>query len=146
MKLDDIEKAVYILIMDITHDIAIGQYPPEVLTPKELRMEKAGATREAAYKVLVEGLSAETMTLDKFGGEHVAPDNPSRLRASEMILKMRGDIRPETVVDNRTVNISGVSGEVTSQLLHMVKDVAMQLAALRTSGQQTGEIIDVEKV
>lgn len=115
----------------------------ELFTPKEQRMEKAGATREAAYKVLVDGLTAETMTLDKFGGEHLAPDNPSRLRASEMILKMRGDIRPDTMVDNRTVNINGINNEAVESLLHMVKDVAEQLVSLRTSGRQTGEIIDI---
>lgn len=113
------------------------------MTPKEYRMEKAGLTREAAYKKTVEMMSAQVMTLDKFGGEHFAPDNPTQLRATEMVLKMRGDIRPDVQVDNRIVNISGITIDVVNGLTEMVRDVSDQLKALRTSGQQTGEIIDV---
>jgi hypothetical protein len=47
------------------------------------------------------------------------------------------------VVDNRTVTVSGVSDEVMTGLLHMVRDVAEQLKALRVNGCQTGEVIDV---
>jgi hypothetical protein len=116
---------------------------PELLSPKEQKMASVGLTREKSYKKLVEMHDAQVMTLDKFGGEHFAPDNSTQLRAAEMMLKMTGDIRPETVVDNRVVNISGVSNQVVEGLLHMVKDVADQLRALKSSGQQTGEIIDV---
>ena len=116
----------------------------ETLTPKETRMEKAGLTREMAYKKVVDMCSAQVMTLDKFGGEHLAEDNPTQLRAAEMILKMRGDIKPETVVDNRVVNITGIDTASVQGLLHMVKDVAQQLSALRESGRQTGEIIDIQ--
>ena len=115
----------------------------EVQTPKEKKMAVAGLTREASYRNLEELTRAEVMTLDKFGGEHLAADNPTRLRANEIILKMTGDISPEKVIDNRVINISGIPTDVVNSMLHMVKDVAMQLSALRTSGQQTGEIIDV---
>ena len=119
--------------------------PAEILTPKELRMEVAGATREAAYKALVDGLTSEVMVLDKFGGEHTAPDTNARLRASELILKMRGDIKPDNAIDNRTVSINITNGDIT-ELTGMIEDVRKQLASLGASGQQTGEIIDVEVV
>ena len=129
-----------------TGNIPIENLPTEQLTPKEQRMESAGLTRQKAYGKLVEMCEAQVMTLDKFGGEHVAPDNPTQLRAAEMILKMRGDIRPETVIDNRVVNIAGIPAEVTKGLIEMVADVKAQLEKLQNSGQQTGEIIDVEVV
>ena len=116
----------------------------EVISTKEKKMVDAGLTREKSYRKIVDMMDAKVMTLDKFGGEHLAEDNSTQLRAAEMHLKMTGDIRPETLVDNRTVNISGVSAELANGLLHMLKDVASQLTALRSSGQQTGEIIDVE--
>lgn len=115
----------------------------EILSPKDMRMEKAGATREVAYKKVVDMLSAKNMTVDKYGDEHFSEDNTTQLRASEMILKMRGEIRPDVVVDNRVVNISGIPKEILTGLIDMVRDVGDQLSSLRTSGQQTGEIIDV---
>lgn len=120
-----------------------GQSPLEVLTKKELALQSAGATREIAYKKMVEALEANTMTLDKFGEEHFAADHSSRLKAAELISKLNGDLKTETVIDNRTLNMSCIPTEVVEGLLHMVKDVATQLQALRTSGQQTGEIIDI---
>lgn len=117
--------------------------PVEALSPKDQRMERAGATRELAYKTFVEGTSAMTMTLDKFGEEHYAPDHSTRIRAGEMIAKMRGDIKPETVVDNRVVNINGVSDDILKGLIGIVADVSQQLRDLKGSGKQTGEIIDV---
>ena len=116
----------------------------ELVTTKEQKLEAAGLTRESAYIKIAKLQSAQVMTLDKFGGEHFADDNPTQLRATEMQLKMIGDIRPETVIDNRVVNISGISNDVVTGLLHMVKDVADQLRALKVDGRQTGEIIDVE--
>lgn len=110
---------------------------------KEKALEKAGATRAIAYKTMVSALEAETMTLDKYGEEHTAPDHSSRLKAAELISRLNGDLKAETVIDNRVVNIQGVPQEVLTGLLNMVKDVSEQLVALRTSGQQTGEIIDV---
>lgn len=115
----------------------------ELSGKKELALSKAGATRDIAYKAMVEALSAETMVLDKFGGEHLTPDHSSRLKSAELISKLNGDLKTETTIDNRTVNINGLNTEAVTSLLHMVKDVASQLQALRTSGQQTGEIIDV---
>ncbi len=116
----------------------------EPLTPKEIRMEKAGATREAAYKAVVDGLSAEVMTLDKYGAEHTAPDNSTRIRSAEMILKMRGDIKPENSVDarvyNTQINITPEELKVFSGIVNSMKE---EIKNLRGSGRQTGEIIDV---
>lgn len=114
-----------------------------ILNKKELALEKSGATREVAYKTMVAALDAESMTVDKFGDEHMTPDHSSRLKAAELISRLNGDLKTETMVDNRTVNITGVSTEALGTLLHMVKDVAEQLRGLRTGGQQTGEIIDL---
>lgn len=113
-----------------------------VLTKKELALERAGATREVAYQTMVSGLTAESMTVDKFGDEHMTPDHSSRLKAAELISRLNGDLRTDVTVDNRVVNISlGSDGLVA--LTEMVRDVSAQLAALRASGQQTGEVIDV---
>lgn len=118
----------------------------EPLTRKEVALVKAGATREVAYKSFVEALGAETMSLDKFGDEHFAPDHSTRIRAAEMISKLNGDLKAETVVDNRVVNISGVNAEALGGLVQMVSDVKLQLESLRESGRQTGEILDVQVV
>ncbi len=115
----------------------------EILPKKEQALIKAGATREVSYKTMVAALDAESMTVDKFGSEHMTPDHSSRLKAAELISRLNGDLKTETVIDNRVVNISGVSTEVVEGLLHMVKDVADQLRALRDNGCQTGEIIDL---
>lgn len=113
------------------------------VSKKELALSKAGATREIAYNTMVSALTAESMTVDKFGDEHMTPDHSSRLKAAELISRLNGDLKTETTIDNRTVNINGINAEAVTSLLHMVKDVAEQLASLRSSGRQTGEIIDV---
>lgn len=118
----------------------------EILNKKEKALSKAGATRDVAYTTMVSALSAESMTVDKFGDEHMTPDHSSRLKAAELISRLNGDLKTETTIDNRTVNINGINTEAVSSLLDMVKDVSLQLQALRTSGQQTGEIIDVSVV
>ena len=110
---------------------------------KELALEKAGATREVAYNTMVSALSAESMTVDKFGDEHMTPDHGSRLKAAELISRLNGDLKTDVVVDSRVVTVTGVPASVLGDLLHMVKDVSVQLRALRGSGQQTGEVIDV---
>lgn len=132
--------------IDSTQMPTVELCPEDEPTPtgkKQLALIKAGATREIAYKTMVDGLEAESMTVDKFGSEHFTPDHSSRLKAAELISRLNGDLKTETTIDNRTVNITGVSNEAVSELLHMVKDVANQLVAIRTNGQQTGEIIDV---
>lgn len=116
----------------------------EPQTKKDIALQKAGATREVAYKTMVEGLSATITKYDRDGdslGEQ--PDYSTRLKSAELISRLNGDLK-ENVVDNRVVNISGVSAEAMSGLLAMVADVKEQLLALRTSGRQTGEIIDIE--
>lgn len=115
----------------------------ETSDKKTVALTKAGATREIAYTTMVNALTAESMTVDKMGDEHFTPDHQSRLKAAELISRLNGDLRTDVVVDNRVVNISGVSTEVVTGLLHMVKDVADQLRGLKAGGQQTGEIIDV---
>ena len=113
------------------------------LTKKELAIEKSGARRELAYGKLVEMTSAKNVILDKFGGEHEVPDNPTQLRAAELILKVNNDLKEGGIlVENKTINVA-VSPEALKDMLHMVKDVADQLRGLRSNGRQTGEIIDV---
>lgn len=113
-----------------------------IASKKELALNKAGATREVAYKAYVEGLGAEVMTLDKFGGEHFAPDHSNRLRAAELISKLNGDLKTDNVIENKIVNIS-VGRDSVNKLMEMVADVSKQLEMLRNNGQQTGEIIDI---
>lgn len=114
-----------------------------VTNKKEIALEKAGATRDVSYKTMVNALEAESMTVDKYGTEHMTPDHSSRLKAAELISRLNGDLKTDTVIDNRVVNISGISTEVMTGLLHMVKDVADQLRSLRSNGCQTGEILDI---
>lgn len=112
---------------------------------KEVALQKAGATREASYKAIVAGLTCQKMTLDKFGEEHWEADTTNQLRSAEIIARMNGDLRPDTLVDNRQVNVTlgGVSTEILTGMLEMVADVKKQLAGLKGSGHQTGEIIDI---
>lgn len=112
---------------------------------KEKALQGAGATREVAYKAMVDGLSAMTMTLDKFGDEHFAEDHTARLKSAELISKLNGDLKESAVTDNRSVTIN-IGAEGLSALVEVVKDMNMQLAMLKSSGQQTGEIIDVETI
>lgn len=116
----------------------------EILSKKEAALVKAGATREAAYRAYVEGLTATTVKYDRDGdciGEH--PDYATRIKAADSISRLNGDLKETPLVDNRVVNISGVSEEVINKLMGIVKDVDSQLKELRGSGRQTGEIIDV---
>ena len=101
-------------------------------------LKEAGATREAAYAVLVDKLQAKTMVVDKFGDEHFADDNATQLRASELISRLHGDLR-----DGATTNINISAPQIT-----ITKD---EFAALLEEDRkfkklgQTGEIIDVPK-
>ena len=119
----------------------------EKSSKKEFSLQKAGATREVAYKAMVEALGAESMSLDKFGDEHMSPDHGARLRAAEMISKLHGDMK-EVVVDNRTYNtMIQASPEEMGVFIEMVKDVQGQLERLTRSGHQTGEVVvDAEVV
>lgn len=120
------------------------QVHEETLTPRELRMKECGLNAELAYKKLVEMHSAQTMTLDKFGGEHFSPDNPTQLRAAEMLLKMRGDIKPDETIGTKIVNVSGITTEAVTNLLSMLKAASDRMVSNKINGRQTGEIIDVE--
>ena len=118
--------------------------PEEKLNKKEIALVESGATRKAAYDAMVAALDANSMTLDKFGSEHEAPDHATRIRAAEMISKLHGDLK-ENVVDNRVVNVAmNVSAVELETFVEMVKDVQAQLRELAGSGKQTGEVIDVE--
>ncbi len=112
---------------------------------KSEAMLAAGATREAAWKAVVAGLSAKKLTVDKFGEEHYEEDTTNQLRSAELIARGIGDLKTETLVDNRqvSINVSNVSTEILTGMLEMVKDVKAQLAGLGKSGHQTGEIIDI---
>ncbi len=112
---------------------------------KSEAMLAAGATREAAWKAVVAGLSAKKMTVDKFGEEHYEEDTTNQLRSAELIARGIGDLKNENVVDNRQVNInvSNITKEAWAGMMDMVSDVKGQLAVLKKSGHQTGEIIDI---
>jgi nicotinate-nucleotide pyrophosphorylase len=114
----------------------------EILSPKEKKMVEAGLTREKSYRKIVDMMEAKTMVLDKFGGEHFSEDNPTQLRAAEMHLKMTGDIKPENFTENKVVNVN-ISSGAFDKMVEWVKDMRAQMVALKSSGQQTGEIIDV---
>lgn len=109
-------------------------------------MAKSGATREAAYNALVRGLTSKKMTIDKFGDEHFEDDTASQIRSAEIISRMNGDMKADIAIDNRRVNINmvGINKEMVEGLMAMALDVKEQLAQLRVSGQQTGEIIDIQ--
>lgn len=112
---------------------------------KDIALAKVGATREIAYRAAVEALSARSMTVDKFGEEHFIEDHGNRLKAAEFIAKMNGDLKENAVnIDNRVVNVSGITSAVLEEFIKVAKSIDEKLASLRTSGQQTGEIIDVE--
>lgn len=106
----------------------------ETISPKELKMQVAGLTREKAYKKIVDMHDAQIMTLDKFGGEHFAADNSTQLRAAEMLLKMTGDIKPEGSTTITTNNISITAEEF--------ERIVAQYGAPKIL-RQSGEIIDV---
>lgn len=130
-------------LANITQPAIVEEQP---LSSKEKRLTKAGATREAAYKALVEGLAAEVVVLDKFGQEHVYVDNPTRIRASELISKHWGDLKLESGMEVKVGIFNGVGQEVIDELLHMVKDVAIQLRELKGNGKQTGEILEAQVI
>lgn len=113
------------------------------LSKKDIALKTAGATRELAYNKIVEMTKAQNMTLDKFGGEHFSEDNTTQLRASEMILKLNGDLK-ENVVDNRvynnTVNVSAAELKSFTEIVSAMRD---EIKNLRVSGRQTGEVIDL---
>lgn len=116
----------------------------EPLNKKELALKTTGATREVAYRAMVAGLEAKSMTVDKFGEEHFCEDHSARLKAAELISRLNGDLKTDVVVDNRQVTVTGVGAEAMAELVEMVRGVSLQLEALREGGQQTGEIIDVD--
>ena len=117
----------------------------ENLSKKEIALNKAGATRERAYKAYVEALGATITKYDREGDVlGVEPDFPTRIKAADSISRLNGDMKEGVLVDNRQINIGTITVESMSILINTVKDVNEQLRLLPISGQQTGEIIDVE--
>ena len=101
---------------------------------KIAKMEEAGASREASYKVLAEGLKAEDIVLDKFGGEHSVPNHNARLKAAETIARMNGDIKPsgEVSIVQNTINITD------ERLTELMKEYSKPRIL-----RQSGEVIDI---
>lgn len=116
----------------------------EKLSKKDLALKTAGATRELAYKTLVEACQATIIKYDRDGeylGEQA--DYATRVKAAESISRLNGDLREQVMV-GANVTVINIGSDALQGLMIMVKDVAEQLSALRTSGQQTGEIIDIQ--
>lgn len=112
-------------------------------TPKGRALIKAGATRAVAYETMVNGLAAESMTVDKFGAEHMTPDHGSRLKAAELISRLNGDLKTtEVSIDNRVVYINVTPSDL-ELFIKVVSDIKDEIRGLRANGRQTGEVIDV---
>lgn len=116
--------------------------PVENESKKVVALTKAGATRERAYETMVKALDANIISVDKYGDEHSYPDTSNQLKAAEMIAKLHGDMKEGIVIDNRVTTVS-IGKDEFSILLSVARDVQAQIGALRESGQQTGEIIDL---
>lgn len=112
----------------------------ENISKREASLNTAGATKKAAYAKIVEKLKATNITVDKFGDEHVSDDNSTQLRASELILRLHGDIKPDGAVINNVVTTI----MVTSDEMRGYIEEARKLRTYNNK-EQTGEIIDVAK-
>lgn len=132
-----------------TDDVTIMSIIPvdtSVNTLKERRMDSVGASREKSYKAMADGLTAtKVIALDKFGTTAEEPDHAMRLKSAELIARINGDLKPETLMDQRSVivNTNGMTPQMMSDMLEMIRGVRTQLNFLKESGSQTGEIIDV---
>lgn len=109
--------------------------------------QEEGVTIPAVCKALAEGLeSCYPGKMDNNGewkGGSTEADMPTRHKYMTSALEVLRMVKKETVMPVATAVNINIGGEALGELLHMVKDVAGQLRALGTSGQQTGEIIDV---
>lgn len=112
----------------------------EKISSRELKLNNAGATKTAAYAKIVEKLDAKSTIIDKYGDEHISDDNATQLRASELILRLHNDIKPDGATSNVTNNVLMVSSEEMRGYI----EEARRLRVV-DSKQQTGEIIDVIK-
>ena len=110
---------------------------------KSVTFQRAGATRQAYIKKVVEMLHAKNTLLDKFGTEHEVDDNVTQLKAAEMISKLIGDNKEDAAPKtyNTVINISPTE---LATLKDMVAGVQLELSALASNGRQTGEVIDAE--
>lgn len=119
------------------------------ISKKDLALETAGITRKLTYTTLKEHLTA-TITersMDENGDEIIreVPNYSVQEKAIEKILRITGDIKPDNSVTQTGVQINiGGKPEEVSILLEMLQGVKRELSELKTSGKQTGEIIDVE--
>lgn len=116
----------------------------EPINKKEVALQKAGATRELAYKTYVEATKAETVHYDRYGEEvGREPNHEVRVRAADSISRLNGDLKDTGTVGIGTqVNIIVGKDEVL-ELMKMVNTVKEEINGLRCNGRQTGEIIEV---
>lgn len=110
-------------------------------TKREVALNTAGATKKVAYEKVVSKLDAKSLTVDKFGDEHISDDNTTQLRAAELILRLHNDIKPDGSVTNTVVH---TTINVTGAEMQGYIEEARRLRVL-DSKQQTGEIIDIVK-
>lgn len=116
----------------------------KTLDKKQEALENSGATRERAYKTMVEGLTSVITIIDKLGEEHSMPDTSNRLKSAEMIARLYGDMKNDNVVETKTVELR-VSGSVSelAELIRITQEVKEDIATRYGRGGQTGEVIDV---
>ena len=103
-------------------------------------MERAGATREAAWSRVTAGLTAKKITIDKAGYEHIEEDTANQLRSSEIILRASGDIKP----DGATINNINITPSVSVDDLARFREFVSRQSSRDVSKEQSGEIIDVQ--
>lgn len=113
--------------------------PEQPLSRREIQLNTAGATKQAAYAKVVEKLDAKSITVDKYGEEHISDDNTTQLRASELILRLHNDIKPDGSITNVVTTINVSSDEMKGYI-----EEARRLRQV-DQREQTGEIIDVTK-
>lgn len=112
----------------------------EPITKREVALNTAGATKKVAYAKIVEKLDAKSITVDKYGEEHISDDNTTQLRASELILRLHNDIKPDGAVTN--ILVTGPICTSAEMIQYVEENRRLRTPKPR---QQTGEIIDVER-
>lgn len=79
---------------------------------RELKLNKSGATLEAAFKAAAEALQAEKVTYDRYGDEVAREvDHATRLRGSELIGKYWGILKESEVKVGVGVSVGPMSKE-----------------------------------
>ena len=113
---------------------------------KELSLQKAGLTTDKLMSSLATHLTAvETKVGYDETGRPVETEVPLwavQEKAQEKLIRIKELVKPDVGPVSVQVNI-GVNAIELRELLGFLADVKMQLASLRGSGRQTGEVIDV---